>query len=75
MRITVFVSAALLLGVALGGCVASTAPVGVLPRDPVPPPPSVSAEAARRGAVRPRTDTTTQRRALSVPGRAASPRP
>jgi hypothetical protein len=73
MRTIVTVSALLLAGFTLGGCVASTGPVGVLPRDPVPPPPSVSGQAPR-GAASQRAGTTVQRRTLSVPGQAASPR-
>lgn len=73
MRSIATVSALLLAGFTLGGCVASTGPVGVLPRDPVPPPPSVSGQAPRANASQ-SARTTTQRRTLSVPGRPASPR-
>ncbi|MBO1906412.1 hypothetical protein J4G37_16075 [Microvirga sp. 3-52] len=75
MRLSVTFPAIVLAGLALSGCVASTAPVGVLPRDPVPPPPSVSGESARRPAVTPRTGATSQRRGLSVPGQTSTPRP
>ncbi|WP_262026997.1 hypothetical protein [Microvirga sp. Mcv34] len=75
MRHIVSLSTLLLAGIALGGCVASTGPVGVLPRDPVPPPPSVSVNSPRASAAAPRTSSTTQRRGLSVPGQASSPRP
>lgn len=75
MRIIVTVPAVLLASLALSGCVASTAPVGVLPRDPVPPPPSLSGEAPRRNAPSQGAGTSAQRRALSVPGQATSRRP
>jgi hypothetical protein len=73
MRI-ITVSALILAGFTLGGCVASTAPVGVLPRDPVPPPPSVASQASRGNTASPSTRTAAQRRTLSVPGQTA-PRP
>jgi hypothetical protein len=75
MRLSVTFPAVVLAGLALSGCVAATAPVGVLPRDPVPPPPSVSGETARPSAGAPRAGSTTQRRGLSVPGQASTPRP
>jgi hypothetical protein len=74
MRTIVTVSALLLAGFTLGGCVASTGPVGVLPRDPVPPPPSVSGQATRSSVASQGGGTMGQRRTLSVPNRAASPR-
>ena len=74
MRSIVTISALLLAGFTLGGCVASTVPGGVLPRDPVPPPPSVSGQATRGSVASQETGTTAQRRTLSVPNRAASPR-
>jgi hypothetical protein len=74
MRIPVTVPAILLAGLALSGCVASTGPVGVLPRDPVPLPPSLSGEAPQRAGSQ-GVGSTAQRRALSVPGQAASRRP
>jgi hypothetical protein len=74
MRTTLTVSAFLLAGFTLGGCVAATGPVGVLPRDPVPPPPSVSGQAPRVNAASPNARTTAPRRALSVPGQAPAPR-
>ena len=73
MRI-ITVSALILAGFTLGGCVASTGPVGVLPRDPVPPPPSVSGQASRGSAASQSARTPAQRRTLSVPGQAAPPR-
>lgn len=74
MRSSVTFPAIVLAALALGGCVTSTAPVGVLPRDPVPPPPSVSGEAPRRPATA-RTGATIQRQGLSVPRQASTPRP
>jgi hypothetical protein len=73
MRTIATVSALLLAGFTLGGCVASTGPVGVLPRDPVPPPPSVSGQAPRGNTAGQSARTTAPRRTLSVPGQ-ASPR-
>jgi hypothetical protein len=73
MRI-ITVSALVLAGFTLGGCVAATGPVGVLPRDPVPPPPSVSGQTLRGNAPSQSARTAAQRRTLSVPGRAGSPR-
>jgi hypothetical protein len=70
MRI-ITISAIILAGFTLGGCVASTDPVGVLPRDPVPPPPSVSRQAPRGTPAGQGARTTVQRRTLSVPGQAA----
>ena len=75
MRLSVTFPAIVLAGLVLSGCVASTTPVGVLPRDPVPPPPSLSGETARRPAATPRTGTTSQRQSLSVPGQSSAPRP
>jgi hypothetical protein len=74
MRIIVTVPAILLAGLALSGCTASTGPVGVLPRDPVPPPPSVSGEAPRRAGSQ-GEGTTAQRRSLSVPSQTTPRRP
>lgn len=74
MRFSVVFPVAVLAGLALTGCVASTAPVGVLPRDPVPPPPSISGETSRRAPAT-RSSAAQQRRGLSVPGQAAAPRP
>jgi len=75
MRLSVMLPAAMLAGFTLSGCVASTAPVGVLPRDPVPPPPSLSGETPRRSAAPARTGATSQRQGLSVPRQVATPRP
>ena len=74
MRIIVTVPAILLVGFALSGCVASTTSVGVLPRDPVPPPPSMSGQAPQRSAAGEQIGPATQRRSLSVPSRSVAPR-
>ncbi|MCD6070258.1 MAG: hypothetical protein K0S42_774 [Microvirga sp.] len=70
MRI-ITVSALILAGFTLGGCVAATGPVGVLPREPVPPPPSVSGQASRGTGASQGARAAAQRRTLSVPGQAA----
>ncbi|MBB4039540.1 hypothetical protein GGR34_001182 [Microvirga flocculans] len=75
MRIKVTVPIILLSGLVLSGCIASMEPVGVLPRDPVPPPPSIAGDAPRRNAASGKAEAQPQRRGLSVPSRAASPRP
>jgi len=75
MRPSVTFPAILLAGLALSGCVASTAPVGVLPRDPVPPPPSLAGATANRPSTTQGNATSAQRRALSVPNRTTTPRP
>jgi hypothetical protein len=69
MRSALTIPAVLLAGLTLSACTASTEAVGVLPRDPVPPPPSISGSTSARPAVRPQAGTTAPRRALSVPGR------
>jgi|GEM_PF-2954715 hypothetical protein len=75
MRPLMAVPALLLAAFALGGC-NTGAPAGVLPRDPVPPPPSMAGDAPRRAAPGARTDAAAQRRSLAVPaGRPAPPRP
>lgn len=74
MRFLVALPAALLAGFALSGCVASTTPVGVLPRDPVPPPPSIARETGQRGTSQGAAGPA-QRRGLSVPSQGAAPRP
>jgi hypothetical protein len=75
MRPTVTFPAILLAGLVLSGCVASTAPVGVLPRDPVPPPPSLAGTTAGRPSANQGSTTSAQRRGLSVPNRTTTPRP
>ena len=69
MRVVLTIPAVLIAGLALSACSASTEAVGVLPRDPVPPPPSISGSTSARPAARPQAGTTTPRRTLSVPGR------
>jgi hypothetical protein len=75
MRVPIALSALLLTGLVLGGC-NTGAPMGVLPRDPVPPPPSVARDVPRRAAADARADAAAQRRSLAVPsGRLTPPRP
>lgn len=74
MRLPMAIPALFLAGIALGGCAAGTPP-GVLPRDPVPPPPSLTGAAAKRQANAEKADPAVQRRNLSVPDRVATPRP
>ena len=75
MRPSVTFPAILLAGLMLSGCVASTAPVGVLPRDPVPPPPSLAGKTAGRPSANQGNATSARRRALSVPSGKTTPRP
>ena len=63
----------LLAGLALGACTTS-APEGVLPREPVPPPPSLTGSVARPAAQRAGMPAQ-QRRTLAVPPRLTTPRP
>ncbi|WP_230531155.1 hypothetical protein [Microvirga roseola] len=75
MRHLMIVSALVLTGMSLGGC-NTGAPMGVLPRDPVPPPPSVTGSLSNRSAADERPSVSVQRRSrLSVPDRIAPPRP
>jgi len=66
-----------LAGLALAGCSTSPAPQGVLPREDVPPPPSVTGSTVRPASPPSRTNAQaqTQRRSLSVPDRLVPPRP
>ena len=73
MRIPMALPAFLLAGATLGGC-STGVPMGVLPRDPVPPPPSVAGSEPRRAAGE-RAGTVAQRRGLDVPRRLTPPRP
>ena len=74
MRLLIVAPALVLAGLALGGC-STDAPMGVLPRDPVPPPPSVAGSPARPEAAPERRGAQTPRRGLSVPDRPVTPRP
>ncbi|WP_162820649.1 hypothetical protein [Microvirga calopogonii] len=75
MRPSVTFPLLMLAGIALSGCASGAAPMGVLPRDPVPPPPSISGNNVRPSAAAPRTGSSSQRRGLSVPGQTSAPRP
>ncbi|HZH10446.1 MAG TPA: hypothetical protein VEZ24_08750 [Microvirga sp.] len=61
----------------LAGCSTSPAPQGVLPRENLPPPPSITGSTPNRTSAAVRTDAQgqTQRRSLSVPDRLVPPRP
>lgn len=74
MRILAAAPALLLMGFVLGGCNTGTPP-GVLPRDPLPPPPSVSGKATSRGTAIQQSSTKTRRGSISVPDRVETPRP
>jgi hypothetical protein len=75
MRRTMIFSLLGLAGLALGGCTTSAKPEGVLPRANVPPPPSETGSVPNSTATAATTDTQSQRRSLSVPGRLVPPRP
>jgi hypothetical protein len=71
------ISVLVLAGLALAGC-NTGAPQGVLPRDPLPPPPSIGGaapRASRQSAAAERPNTTVRRRAIDVPDRIETPRP
>ncbi|AWM86761.1 hypothetical protein [Microvirga sp. 17 mud 1-3] len=51
------------------------APQGVLPRTPVPPPPSVAGGATKGTAATRQTNAQVQRRSIDVPDRLEAPRP
>jgi hypothetical protein len=74
MRILAAIPVLVLVGAGLGGC-NTGAPQGVLPREPVPPPPSFNSEAPRRTAATQESSPSVQRRAISVPERLETPRP
>jgi len=74
MRIKASIPVLVLAGLVLAGC-NTGAPEGVLPRDPVPPPPSLSGNASRQSASAERPDATVRRRAISVPDRIGTPQP
>jgi hypothetical protein len=73
MRRFIVCSTLLLAGLVLGGCTTS-APEGVLPREPVPPPPSLTRSTAGPATRQARTPVQ-QRRTLAVPPRLTTPRP
>jgi hypothetical protein len=74
MRILTVVPALLLACVVLGGCTKAAAP-GVLPRDPVPPPPDMRSNDSKRSATTGSVSTPAARRAISIPERLETPRP
>lgn len=75
MRILAVMSVLASTAVVLGGC-NTGAPQGVLPRDPLPPPPSLSGEVTRRpSASAEQPDPAVRRRAIGVPDRVETPRP
>lgn len=77
MRMKASIPVLALAGLALAGC-NTGAPQGVLPRDPLPPPPSLGGNApsaARQSAAAERPNTTVRRRAIDVPDRIETPRP
>jgi hypothetical protein len=75
MRILAAIPILVLVGAGLGGC-NTGAPQGVLPREPVPPPPSFNSETPRRRtATAQESGPSVQRRAISVPERLETPRP
>lgn len=74
MRMKASIPVLVLAGLALAGC-NTGAPEGVLPRDPLPPPPSLGGNASRQSASAEQPDATVRRRAISVPARVETPRP
>ena len=74
MRMKASIPVLVLAGLALAGC-NTGAPEGVLPRDPLPPPPSVSGNVPRQMVTAERPDAAVRRRAISVPDRVETPRP
>jgi hypothetical protein len=74
MRFLAAIPVLVLVGASLGGC-NTGAPQGVLPREPIPPPPSFNREAARRTATTREAGPSVQRRAISVPERVETPAP
>ena len=75
MRPSVTFPAILLAGLVLSGCVASTAPVGVLPRDPVPPPPSLAGTTAGRPSANQGNATSARRGRPTRYAQGPTPRP
>ncbi|MCB8819798.1 hypothetical protein [Microvirga rosea] len=72
MRILASIPAILLLSGTLAAC-NTGAPQGVLPRTPVPPPPSVSGAPQKSTPASRQAATAAQRRAIDVPDRLDSP--
>jgi hypothetical protein len=73
MRVLTMVSVLTLTLPVLGGCNTGV-PEGVLPREPVPPPPSLSSGNAKPEAAS-RTGMAPQRRAITIPSRLEPRRP
>jgi hypothetical protein len=74
MRILAAIPCLVFVGAILGGC-NTGAPQGVLPRDPVPPPPSLSGATPRQTSAARQSGAPAQRRAIDVPDRIETPRP
>ncbi|WP_243367981.1 hypothetical protein [Microvirga solisilvae] len=74
MRQTMILSLLGLVGLALAGCSTSPSAEGVLPREGLPPPPSVTGT-LNRAPARATAQPQAQRRSLSVPDRLVPPRP
>jgi len=74
MRIRAAIPVLALIGTALAGC-NTGAPQGVLPREPVPPPPSLRGDAPRQSTGPRVSRPVVQRRAIDVPDRIETPRP
>jgi len=75
MRRRVIFSLLGLMGLVLGGCSTTPKAEGVLPRETVPPPPSVTGSMPRRAPGAPAAGLASQRRGLSVPDRLVPLRP
>ncbi|MBZ6074693.1 hypothetical protein [Microvirga puerhi] len=73
MRILASIPAILLLSGTLAACSTNAAPQGVLPRTPVPPPPSVTGNNKATSARQ--TAAETRRRSIDVPDRLDTPSP
>jgi hypothetical protein len=74
MRISTAIPCLVFVGTLLGGC-NTGAPQGVLPRDPLPPPPSLSGDTARQPTAARQSTASAQRRAIDVPDRIETPSP
>jgi hypothetical protein len=75
MRQRVIFSLLGLAALALGGCSTTPKAEGVLPREAVPPPPSVDVGKPQRSPTPSATGAQLPRRSLSVPDRLVPPRP